>query len=165
MNTEPHWQVELCPNGPIAAAVDWVEKLLDGRIADAWPGTSPLFRLALARHWCWRNRAALQDAGYDPPLVAAALADEGPLHPIWPAFARSQQPPGSAGDGPARWVPAGPPEPVGPDLEVVQLVRSELAGTGHHCPPLTLLLRLGPTGWLVAGHGRTPVQPGWPPCR
>jgi hypothetical protein len=178
MTSEQHdWPLELSTaipdashgaGGSIAAGLAWVDNVLDGRLADAWPATSSLFRLALARHWCWRNRAALHAAGYDPPLLAAALADEGPAHPIWPAFARSQRPPDagerSPGD-PPRWVAAGPPEPVGPDLEVVQLVRSEMAGTAHHAPPLTLLLRLSPDGWLVAGHGRTPVQPGWPPCR
>jgi len=45
------------------------------------------------------------------------------------------------------------------------VVSGETAGTDHHAPPLTLLLRLSLAGWLVAGHGRTPVQAGWPPCR
>jgi hypothetical protein len=62
-------------------------------------------------------------------------------------------------------VAGGPPEPVGPDLEVVELIPAEVACTGHNAPPLTLLLRLAPQGWLVAGHGRGPVHPGWPTCR
>lgn len=153
-------------NGAVTAARRWVELVLDGRLGEAWAGTSSLFRLALTRHWCWQHRAALAGEGQDPPLVAAALADEGPTHPLWAAFARSQRPPESGGErGTTGWVPAGPPEPVGPDLEVVQLVADETVGTDHHAPPLTLLLRLTPDGWLVAGHGRTPVQAGWPPCR
>jgi len=152
--------------GPVAAALRWVALVLDGRLGAAWSGTSSLFRLALTRHWCWQHRAALAREGHDPPLVAAALADEGPTHPLWPAFARSQRPPKPEGEGPTnRWMAAGPSEPVGPDLEVVQLVSEETVGTDHNAPPLTLLLRLSPTGWLVAGHGRTPVQAGWPPCR
>ena len=153
------------PNGSVAAALTWVELVLDGRLGAAWSRTSSLFRLSLARHWCWQQRAALAGDGHDPPLGAAARADEGPSHPLWPHFARSQRPPDSAGGRRTRWVAAGPPELVGPDLEVVQLVSEETAGTGHHAPPLTLLLRLSPAGWLVAGHGRTPVQSGWPPCR
>jgi hypothetical protein len=174
MDPDPDWRPEFSPadvdahygpNGPVASALAWVEMVLDGRLADAWPSTSAIFRLALTRHWCWRNRAALHSQGHDPLLVAAALADDGPAHPLWPAFDRSQKPPESAvRDAETRWIAAGPPEPVGPDLEVVELVPAKTAGRGHHAPPLTLLVRLSPRGWLVAGHGRSPTQPGWPPC-
>ncbi len=110
-----------------------------------------------------RRKSAQVWIGHDPVEIAAALADDnGPAHPLWPAFARSQQIPGSAAAG-ARWMAAGPAEPIGPDLEVVQLVGPTSAQMGHRCPPLTLLLRLGPRGWQVAGHGRVPVKTGWPP--
>jgi hypothetical protein len=175
MESQPDWRLEfspsdLCtpdtPGGSVAAAREWAQLVLDGRLGQAWPGTGSLFRLALTRHWAWRHRSALQQEGHDPPLVAAALAEEGPEHPLWPAFALSQRPPVAAGEvGGVGWVAAGPPEPVGPDLEVVQLVPAAVACRGHHAPPLTLLLRLSPSGWLVAGHGRAPVHPGWPPCR
>src|SRR5438270_3833808 len=154
MDSEPDWRLELspadldahrAPDGSVAAALAWAQMVLDGRLADAWASTSSLFRLALTRHWCWRNRAALHGDGHDPLLLAAALADDGPAHPLWPAFSRSQRPPESARrDGEPRWVAAGPPEPVGPDLEVVQLLPEEIAGRDHHAPPLTLLVRLGP---------------------
>jgi hypothetical protein len=175
MDREPDWRLELSPadldahfgaDGPVAVALAWVELVLDGRLAEAWASTSSPFRLTLTRHWCWRNRAALHADGHDPILLAAALADDGPVHPLWPAFARSQRAPESAGrDGGARWVSAGPPEPVGPDLEVVELLPAEAAGGEHHAPPLTLRLRLAPGGWRIDGHGRAPIQPGWPPCR
>jgi len=177
MDHHPDWRLELSPadlctqytpDGSVASALTWAEMVADGRLAEAWPRTGPLFRLTLTRHWCWRNRAALHRDGHDPALVAAALADDGPAHVLWPMFARSQRPPG-AGDatatGMARWVAAGPPEPIGPDLEVVELLAAESAMASRPTPALTLLLRLGPAGWLVDGHGRSPVQPGWPPCR
>ena len=154
MDPRSDWRLDLCPadlaahygpDGPVATALRWAEAVVDGRLAEAWPTTASLFRLALTRRWCWWRRGRLHADGHDPLLIAAALADD---------------------DGPAgRWVAAGPPEPVGPDLEVVELLPAETAGTGHHAPPLTLLLRMGPSGWLVAGHGRLPLRAGWPPCR
>ena len=151
--------------GSVAAALAWVEMVLDGRIAESWPVTGPGFRLHLARHWAWNHRFALHDAGEDPLEAATGLADRGPAHRLWPAFARSQAPPDRPGTGHAGWVCAAPPEPVGPDLEVVRLAAAECAGTGRTVPPLTLVLRLGPGGWLVEGHGRAPAQPRWPPCQ
>ena len=50
----------------------------------------------------------------------------------------------------------------GPDLEVVQLLAAEAAAAGRSGPALTLVLWLGPEGWLVEGHGRTPARPQWP---
>jgi hypothetical protein len=173
VHPDPSWRLEFssdvieaqsAPNGPVAAALGWVEQILDGRLGEAWFSTGALFRLALTRHWCWRHRFALHRAGHDPLELATALADDdGPGHPMWPAFARGQQPP--ADRSAAGWVATGPPEPVGPDLEVVELIPADVVGTGDPAPPLTLLLRLTPTGWRVAGHGRTPCQAGWPPCQ
>jgi hypothetical protein len=175
MDSQPDWGLDFSPSdvcthytadGSVAAALSWAGLVVAGRLADAWPSTGALFRLTLTRHWCWRHRGRLEQEGYDPPLAAAALAEEGPEHPLWPAFDRSQRPPATAGEGgDVWWVAGGPPEPVGPDLEVVELIPAEVACTGHNAPPLTLLLRLTPQGWLVAGHGRAPVHPGWPPCR
>jgi hypothetical protein len=154
------------PGGSVAAALAWVEMVLDGRIADSWPATGPRFRLHLTRHWAWRHRFRLHDAGHDPLKVAAGLADDGPGHRLWPAFARSQQPPDAGPTGSPGWVSAGPPEPLAPDLEVVRLMAAECAGTGRVVSPLTLVLRFGPGGWLVEGHGRTPApEPGWPPSQ
>src|SRR5205807_4722936 len=83
------------PGGPVAAALAWVEMVLDGRIAESWPATGFCFRLHLARHWAWNHRAPLHGAGYDPLEVATELADAGPAHRLWPAFARSQRAPGA----------------------------------------------------------------------
>jgi hypothetical protein len=153
--------------GPVAAALAWAEMVLDGRLADAWGLTGSLFRLSLTRYWSWGQRFQLSNAGLDALEVADALSEDGPAHPLWPAFARSQQPPEARtehGSG-AGWVAAGPPEPVGPDLEVVRLVAAEAAAADARKPFLTLVLRLGPSGWLVAGHERCPAPPHWPPCQ
>jgi hypothetical protein len=126
-----------------------------------------MFRLALTRYWCWGHRFGLHQAGYYPLEVAAVLADDdGPLHPLWPAFAGAQRLP-DLGAAPARsgWVAVGPPEPVGPDLEVVQLVPAETVAMDRRCPPLTLLVRLTRSGWQIAGHGRVPIKVGWPPAQ
>jgi hypothetical protein len=176
MTLEPEWRLEFssggidahcAPDGPIAAALDWLEKVVEGRLDDAWFSTSALFRLALTRYWCWQQRFVLHQAGHDPVGIAADLAEgDGPMHPLWPAFARSQQLPGSAGPvARGGWVAVGPPEPIGPDLEVVELVLADTIGTDHRCPPLTLQVRLSLTGWQVAGHGRVPMKVGWPPCQ
>jgi hypothetical protein len=151
------------PGGPVAAALAWVEMVLDGRIAESWPATGFCFRLHLTRHWAWNHRVPLRDAGHDPLEVATELADAGPTHRLWPAFARSQRAPDF---GPARgagWVAAGPPEPVGPDLEVVRLAAAQCAGTDRVAPPITLVLRLTTRGWRVEGHGRVPAPSAWPP--
>jgi hypothetical protein len=171
------------PAGSVAAALAWAELVLDGRIAESWAATGPAFRRHLARHWAWNHRFALHSAGFDPLEVADGLADAGPVHPLWPAFARSQQVPDAGltdapgraadGDGAAAadrrrlpgWVAAGPPEPVGPDLEVVRLAAAECAGRDRVGPPLTLVLRFTSSGWQVEGHGHAPAPPGWPPGR
>jgi len=153
--------------GSGAAALAWVDLVLDGRIAEAWPSTGFGFRLHLTRHWAWNHRFGLHGAGYDPLEVATALADnaDGPAHRLWSAFARSQRPPDAVAAPTAGWVVAAPPEPVGPDHEVVRLAPAECTGTGRAFPPLTLVLRLGRSGWRVEGHGCTPAQPRWPPGR
>lgn len=169
------------PAGSVAAALAWAELVLEGRIAESWPATGPAFRRHLTRHWAWNHRVALHQAGRDPLAVADGLAGSGPDHPLWPAFARSQQAPdagrrraaglGDDGDGAAvagrrsvpGWIAAGPPEPVGPDLEVVRLAAAECAGHDRAVPPLTLVLRFTPQGWQVEGHGTSPAPSRWPP--
>jgi len=153
------------PAGSVAAALAWAELVLEGRIAESWPVTGAAFRRHLTRHWAWNHRFALHQAGRDPLAVADGLADSGPRHPLWPAFARSQQ----TGDVGRRrlpgWIAAGPPEPVGPDLEVVRLAAAECAGRDRAGPPLTLVLRFTPQGWRVEGHGTSPAPSRWPPGR
>ena len=154
------------PAGSVAAALAWVEPVVDGRIAESWPATGPAFRRHLTRHWAWNHRSALHQAGRDPLVVADGLADAGPGHPLWPAFARSQRTPDGGGEpGGHGWVAAAPPEPVGPDLEVVRLTPVECAGRNRAVPPLTLVLRFTAHGWQVEGHGSVPAPAGWPPGR
>jgi hypothetical protein len=152
------------PAGSVATALAWAELVLDGRIAESWPATGPAFRRHLTGHWAWNYRFALHRAGHDALAVAVGLADAGPGHPLWPAFARSQRPPDVRREaGTLAWVAAGPPEPVGPDLEVVRLAPAECAGRDRPAPALTLLLRFGPEGWQVEGHGCAPPPTRWPP--
>jgi hypothetical protein len=169
MDFETSWPADgIAPMGSyssVTVALAWAEMVLDGRLADAWARTGALFRLAVTRRWSWAHRAALQRRGHDPMLVAGALAGDGPDHALWPEFARSQAIPGGGQASEGAWVAAGSPEPVGPDLEVVRLARAETVGLDHHAPPLTLVLRLGCDGWLVAGLGRSPADAPWPPVR
>jgi hypothetical protein len=156
-------EVHAAPDGPVEAALVWMELLRAGRLAEAWLRMDNRFRLYLARYWCWRHRSTISDSGYEPFDVATGLADDGPEHPLWPAFARSQTPDvGPEHDLAEGWLAAGPPEPAGPDLEIVRLTPANRA-LGDH-PPFTLVLCLGSSGWLVAGHGETPARPRWPPC-
>jgi hypothetical protein len=152
------------PGGSVAAALAWVALVARGRIAESWPRTGPGFRLHLARHWAWNRRSGLDHAGREPLEVANDLAEDGPGHPLWAAFAAGLVPAAPRpSDGHSGWVAIARPEPVGPDLEVVQLLAAEAAAAGRSGPPLTLVLWLGPEGWLVEGHGRTPARPSWPP--
>jgi|GEM_PF-2717688 len=171
------------PAGSVAAALAWVELVLEGRIAESWAMTGPAFRRHLTRHWAWNHRFALDAAGHDPLAVADGLADSGPDHPLWPAFARSQRAPDSGPTGTAGraddgdeaavagrrhapgWVAAGRPEPVAPDVEVVRLAAAEGIGRGRAVPPLTLVLRFTASGWQVEGHGCVPAPSRWPPGR
>jgi len=154
------------PAGSMATALRWVDLVLDGRIAESWAVTGPAFRRHLTGHWAWNHRAALHRAGHDPLEVADGLADAGPGHPLWPAFARSQRAPDARRQaGTHGWVAAAPPEPVGPDLEVVRLAPADCAGRGRAVPPLTLILRFTPGGWQVEGHGSVPAPARWPPGR
>jgi hypothetical protein len=156
-------EVHAAPGGAVEAALAWMELLRAGRLADAWLRMDNPFRLYLARYWCWRHRFTLSDAGYEPFDVATGLADDGPVHPVWPAFARSQTPDVSPEQVLAGgWLAAGPPEPAGPDLEIVRLSPADRE-LGGDDPPFTLVLCFGSSGWLVAGHGESPARPHWPP--
>jgi hypothetical protein len=148
----------------VTAALAWAELVLDGRLAESWSATGPAFRRHLTRHWAWNHRFALDAAGRDPLTVADGLADSGPDHPLWPAFARSQRASGRRHAAPG-WVAAGPPEPIAPDLEVVRLTAAECIGHDRAVPPLTLVLRFSPEGWQVEGHGVAPAPSRWPPGR
>jgi len=153
------------PAGSVAAALTWAELVLDGRIAESWAVTGPAFRRHLTRHWAWNHRFALAAAGRDPLAVADGLAESGPDHPLWPAFARSQRAPDPGRRHTPGWVAAGRPEPVAPDVEVVRLAAAEGVGRGRAVPPLTLVLRFTPSGWQVEGHGSAPAPSRWPPGR
>src|SRR5437763_13123303 len=108
------------PGGSVAAALAWLELVLEGRIAESWPLTNFRFRLHLTRHWAWNHRFRLHDAGHDPLEVATGLAYDGPDHRLWAAFARSQQRPDAGPAPPGGWVSAARPAPGGPALEVVR---------------------------------------------
>src|SRR5216683_7127032 len=106
--------------GAVGAAVAWMECLRTDRLADVWIRMDVPFRLFLSRHWCWQQRFALSDVGYEAFDLATRLAEDGPAHRVWAAFARGHAPEVRLEHRlPRGWVPAAPPEPVGPDLELV----------------------------------------------
>ncbi len=151
------------PGTPQAAAVGWVEAVLDrGDLLAAWPETDPVLRLVLAQDWVWTNRhdpAIGHDHDWDE--IARGLASIPPESPHWGRFAadlvatwrRAWK-----GFEPRGWYVAPTPEVIGLDLEMVSFIERPSALTRRFA------MRHTDGGWLVASvDGDLQYEPGWPP--
>ncbi len=58
-------QAHYGPDGPVAAAVAWLEIVISSDLMDVWPRTDPQLRLVLAQAWLWANRDHPDVAPYD----------------------------------------------------------------------------------------------------
>lgn len=129
-------------------ALEYVDRLSRCEVEEAWALTHERFRLRLARHWAWARRFELYDRGWDLEQLIADLAVKGPEHELWEALAWVQRCAVQAHGlgGRDQWVSHGPPDLVGPDLEMVAF-----APVDHPDEPrLALMLRLEGGGWKVA---------------
>jgi len=69
------------PGTPQAAAVAWVEAVLDrGDLLAAWPHTDAVLRLVLAQDWVWTNR--------HDPYIGDDIGDEIGDHEGWDDIAQ-----------------------------------------------------------------------------
>lgn len=160
------------PDGPVAAALQWLDAIFHDDLRAAWAKTEPNLRLVLAQAFLWANRTHPHTSGYDLDEGAAALAGLSFDHDLWPSFEATQlrefheafdaffsEPYGAASR----------PRPVGLDFEIVKFVRTESDEPEFVVGPTLVeaqvfLLRATSDGWLVAGQGvDAPPEPGWPP--
>jgi hypothetical protein len=170
--TEEEIEAHVGPGGPVQPAREWLTDMVAGDVAAAWPKTDPTYRLVHAQAWIWANRTHPMVEPFDRDTLAAALASSSSSHPLWPNFAQSvhEEIRERYGDFTNEtYGAASRPRPVGPDFEMVKLIKVEegtpLAFTG---PTLVrgavLLMHRTEDGWLVAGLGTdAPGIPGWPP--
>jgi hypothetical protein len=151
-----------------AQAPDWVWRLMDSE-----------FRLVMAQRWITHNEEVLEHptvSGLDRDTFARELSSEDPTHPLWPHCARvtlreiTQACGGLENEDLA---PGSRPRPIAPELELVRLFRVQdldrdetgqyFFAPGAQAMALTVIVRHGESGWLVAGIGEYLYQPGWPP--
>jgi hypothetical protein len=169
---------DLEPGTPQAAAVAWVEAVMDrGDLSQAWPLTDPTLRLVLAQDWVWNHRHdPAIGHGRDWDTIARGLAQYPPQHQLWDRFA------GEVvglwqriwkGFSASRWRVWEQPEVLGLDLEMVTFVEpnpaSEAGDLGSQPGRGSLARRFAmrhtDDGWRVAGvNGDQLFEPGWPPA-
>ena len=158
----------LNPSGPIAAAYRWLHlALVEEDIETLWPLTAHPLRLALAQAVIMANVQSSDMRALD------RLADDysriRPCNPQWPSMQR-----GLAATFKSRWSgddqlekwPALRPGLVDPTHELVILVHPstpEVIEEGESFVATSFLVAAGDDGWLIAGLGETPPEPGWPP--
>lgn len=176
------------PDGPVAAASDWLAAVLaDGDYAAAWALMSDDLRLARAQAWLWNNREFFQRAAEDLDEQADMLAAVPSEHPYWDEFAEIET---------GTFIEAFPldeyanvgisskPRPLAPGLELVLYIPMSEAqavegatpldgggvivgGTEDGMPMKTfaqIVVEHDGDRWIVASHnGEQMPQPGWPP--
>ena len=169
---------EIAPGTPQAAAVAWVEAVMDrGDVAAAWELTDPTLRLVLAQDWVWSRRHELVPPGGGPEVddeawddIARGLARSPSEHALWDRFAAETLALWRQiwkGFSPRTWKVSDQPEVLGLDLEMVTFVET----TGEAESPgrrFALARRFAmvhtESGWLVASvNGDKLFRPGWPP--
>ena len=160
------------PEGSVAAAREWLERISVDDLHGVWTRTDPNLRLVFAQAFLWANRTHPSVVGLDLDETAEALASLRFDHDLWPSFGATQL--GefhsvfddffSGGYG-----VASRPRPVGVDLEIVKFVKSDSDEMTWVTEPTLVeahifLLRWTRDGWMVAGQGvDSPPEPGWPP--
>jgi hypothetical protein len=161
------------PEGPVVAALAWVQHILASDLSAAWKITDPNYRIVFAQGFIWANRAHPLLAGEDRDDLAASLAALSFDHRLWPSFADKtiseiqevfrdffEHPYGAASA----------PRPVALDYELVKFVATESFDEPEIISGPTFrrgqvfLMRSPTDGWLVSGLDiHEPPEPGWPP--
>lgn len=144
--------------------------VLEGDLRAGWASVDPVLRLCLAQQWALDNAAAVAAGGYDREALAAALAQEQPVHERWPDFERVhvkglRQILPSADT----WGIGGNTRLVAPDVELLYLHDTRDLSEGVWRPDQPrrvwpLLMRWDHQNWLILNvSSETFPQPGWPP--
>jgi hypothetical protein len=158
--------------GPVEMANAYMYGILElGDYAAVWPLCDDNLRLVAAQSWLWANREHPVVARYDRDAAAAGLANDGPAHPLWEAFAVTtldEHREAWAGVNLTTIGAASRPRPIGTDLEL--LIFLDTGGEAIVVQEPTLIdnailfiMRSTPTGWRVAAIGDRLYEPGWPP--
>jgi hypothetical protein len=156
------------PGGPAAAACDWLDAIFVKKdAAAAWPQIAPEFRRAIAHAFVSANKAILEHAGFNVTEVEAGLADaEAPArHRLWTDFAPSVlsnfEQTALGGYQPDGWGIGSDPRPIGPDRELLALMRMP-PGDGLAIIPeareadAVLVMDFVDDRWLIAGVPERP---------
>ena len=177
------------PDGPVAAALDWMNAVLTDRdYANAWAHMTDELRLARSQAWLWNNRAFFKRAAETLDEQATMLAAVPSTHPHWGKFAEIELrlfltawPP----EDYAHIGVASRPRPLAPGLELVLFLRMEAAEALGNATTVSdgvvqiaggedegtaveafaqIVVEHDGTRWRVASHnGPGLPTPGWPP--
>lgn len=164
-------EVQAHADGPVVEAMAWMEWILAGDLAYAWPVMDDQLRLATAQAWIHESGNDPSVTCYDRDILARTLSQPGCLeHPLWPRFSRVVLAAllfDLAGWDADQLGFLSRPRPVAPGYEVVVLGQGSEYRTVDHSQPMVMypiLMHQTEAGWRVAraGADTTPV-PGWPP--
>ncbi|MCA1691460.1 MAG: hypothetical protein ABR540_10000 [Acidimicrobiales bacterium] len=164
------------PGTPQAAALEWVEAVMERRdLAAAWPLTDATLRLVLAQDWVWNHRHDLE-AGSDHEwdAIGRGLAECPSTHALWERFAQDTVTHWQTiwkGFTPRTWSVSEAPEVLDLDWEMVTFVETGEPGAQADAVPATVTaftrrfaMLHTDDGWRVASiNGHQMFRPGWPP--
>jgi hypothetical protein len=168
-------EAHFADGGPLVAARRWLTTVVTVRDLDAaWLDVDPEFRLLLARRWLWASREDGEVAAYDLDEAALGLAEEYPVHDLWPAFSET-----ILDDLGSSWplldldslAAASRPRPIAIGYELVVLAAAGPQGSIVNLEEptpleetLELLMHHADDRWLVSGIGSDELPAaGWPP--
>jgi tetratricopeptide (TPR) repeat protein len=158
------------PDGPVAAAQNFISLVRKGRMKELWAELDPNLRLVSAQAWIFANRDHPKIAGLDRDQLASELAKPRPKHKLTRDFFATQLAEyrhGYRAYNDETWGAAERPRRFGIDYELVILM--ETGGDGidwqpdMSLPALTFLLRRMLGRWRIANFKPEFPIPGWPP--
>jgi hypothetical protein len=158
------------PDGPVAAAQNFISLVRRGRMKELWVELDPNLRLVSAQAWIFANRDHPKIAGLDREQLATELAEPRPKHKLTRDFFATQLAEyrhGYRAYNNETWGAAERPRRFGIDYELVILM--ETGGDGidwqpdMSLPALTFLLRRMLGRWRIANFKPEFPIPGWPP--
>jgi hypothetical protein len=149
---------QISPKGPVVAASRFVNAILGGDVAAAWPLVEDRLRRWLIDAWITQYAHEPELARRDRGKLRDALAADVPLHHLWPSFAASlllTLAEAWAHVDPETFAWATDPRPIGLDVEAVVYAQRPAHGDAYSedvlVPGITISMRRGDGEWRVAG--------------